>query len=115
MTALNQQVPCPGAEMVLLSLEEWTSSFTIRWFFAAADPNDETDLRLQSGLTWRLMDDQGNSYRGGDYGGGGGNSPHWRMTSYFAPPLNAETNRLTIEVTSPVNGELLATVISLRK
>lgn len=101
--------------MVLLSLEERTSSFTIRWFFVAADPNDETDLRLQSGLTWHLMDDQGNSYQGGDYGGGGGNSPHWRMSSHFAPALNAETKRLTIKVTSPVTGELLDTVISLRQ
>jgi hypothetical protein len=113
VVALNQQLLDPPAEMVLLSLEEWTKSFTVHWFFATPDPSGAIDLRLQDGLEWDLVDDRANHYRGGDYGGGGGNSPNWRRASYFAPALDAEATRLTVRVASPVNGQTIETVIQL--
>lgn len=113
VVALNQQLLDPPAEMVLLGLEEWTTSFTVHWFFATSDPSDAIDLRLQNGLTWDLIDDQANHYRGGDYGGGGGNSPNWRKASYFAPALAPEATRLTVRVTSPVTGKSIEAVVGL--
>ena len=84
---MNQQLLDPPAEMMLLRLEEWTTSFTVHWFFATSDRSAAIDLRLQNGLEWDLIDDRANQYRGGDYGGGGANSPNWRRASYFAPAL----------------------------
>ena len=113
VVALNQRLLDPPAEMVLLSLEEGTTSFTVHWFFATSDPSDAIDLRLQNGLEWDLIDDQENRYRGGDYRGGGGNSPNWRKASYFAPTLDQEATRLTVHVTSPVTGKPIEAVIGL--
>lgn len=50
----------PPDEMVLLRLEEWTNSFTIHWFFAAASLNSEVEQRLHAGrftqrCRYRLM------------------------------------------------------------
>src|SRR5207253_516098 len=59
------------AEMTLLSLEQWTTFFALRWFFATTKPADDIDLRLQAGLRWEGDDDRGNHYIGADYGGGG--------------------------------------------
>lgn len=115
VVALNQQLLDPPAEMVLLSLEEWTTSFTLHWFFATSDPGDAIDLRLQNGLEWELIDDRANRYRGGDYGGGGGNSHNWRKASYFAPALDREATRLTVDVASPVTGKPIHAVIGLNR
>lgn len=113
VVALNEQLLDPPAEMVLLSLEEWTTSFTLHWFFGTLDPTDAIDLRLQPGLEWDLIDDRANRYRGGDYGGGGGNSPNWRRASYFAPALDREATRLTVRVTSPVSGKWIEAVFGI--
>lgn len=105
VVALNQSCPVgPPAEMRLLSLERWTTFFAIHWFFTTAEPSDEVDLKLQHGLRWRGTDDRDNVYSGGDYGGGGGNSPHWRKTSWFAPPLDPAAMQLNLECESPVDG-----------
>lgn len=110
---LSCQVSSP-AEMRLLSLERWTTFFAIHWFFATREPSDEVDARLQGGLRWRGRDDQGNTYRGGDYGGGGGNSPHWRKTSWFEPPLDRSASQLTLECESPVDGSPVHMELRLR-
>ena len=99
--------------MMLLRLEEWTTSFTVHWFFATSDRSAAIDLRLQNGLEWDLIDDRANQYRGGDYGGGGANSPNWRRASYFAPALDSEATRLTVRVTSPVTGKSIEAVVGL--
>lgn len=111
--ALDRRVLRSPGEMVMLSLEEWSGSFTIHWFFSTSEPSDEIDLRLQDGLHWELVDDLGNSYRGGDYGGGGGNSPGWRMASHFAPAIDHEATRLVIRVTSPVDAETVEIAVDL--
>lgn len=101
-------------ELTLLSIERWTTSFTIRWFFASTEPSDHLDVQLQAGLAWTVTDDRGNSYRGGDYGGGGGNSPHWRCTSYFAPQIVAGAQSLNLRVVSPVDQSVIHVTIDLR-
>ena len=60
----------PPAEMVLVGLEDWTTFFVLRWFFATTSLADDIDRRLQAGLEWTAVDDLGTHYRGGDYGGG---------------------------------------------
>lgn len=77
----------PPAEMMLIGIDDWTTFFSLRWFFTTRVVNDDVDHRLQSGLGWDLSDNLGNPYVGGDYGGGGGNSAHWTFTSQFAPPF----------------------------
>jgi hypothetical protein len=99
--------------MILLNLEESTTSFTVGWFFATPEPSGEIDHRLQNGLTWQLADDRGNSYHGVDYRGGGDNSPQWRRTSYFAPRLDPAVCRLTINVSSPAGEEVIDVAIDL--
>lgn len=114
MRALMQSCLGPGPhELTLLSLERWTTSFTIRWFFASNDPRDDIDLRLQGGLLWTVTDDLGNTYRGGDYGGGGGNSPHWRCTSYFAPQIASDAQSLNVRLESPVDNSSIDVYIDL--
>lgn len=105
----------PGPhELTLLSFEQWTTSFTLRWFFSSTEPSEEIDLRLQDGLDWTVSDDLGNSYRGGDYGGGGGNSPHWRMDSWFVPKIALGAQLLSVYVVSPVDGAAIEIHINLR-
>ena len=79
----------PPAEMMLIGIDEWTTFFSLRWFFTTRVVNDDVDHRLQSGLAWDLSDDLGNAYLGGDYGGGGCNSAHWTITSQFAPAVHS--------------------------
>src|SRR5437879_973973 len=90
---LAQRCPVdPPAEMTLLSLDVWTTFMALRWFFGTTEPSDEIDHRLQGRLEWEAEDDLGNHYAGGDYGGGGGNSPHWVKTTWFAPPVHPSAN-----------------------
>lgn len=111
---LMQSCLGPGPhELTLLSLERWTTSFTIRWFFASNEPGADIDLQLQDGLSWSVTDDLGNSYRGGDYGGGGGNSPHWRCTSYFAPQIASDAQSLNVRLESPVDNSVIDVSIHL--
>jgi hypothetical protein len=88
--------------MTLLSLEDWTTFFAVRWFFATTEPSDEIDHRLQAGLSWEGNDDRGTHYVGGDYGGGGGNSPHWETTTWFSPALDPMARTLRLRFDSPL-------------
>jgi hypothetical protein len=100
---LNQRCPLePPAEMILLSLELWTTFFALRWSFGTAKPADEIDLRLEAGLTWEATDDRKNHYIGGDYGGSGGNSPHWVATTWFSPTLEPTAGSLKLRFDSPL-------------
>jgi hypothetical protein len=93
----------PPAEMVLLSLEAWTTYVALHWFFATAQPSDACDRLLQSGLEWWGLDDLGNDYRGFDLGGGGGSSGHWTATTWFAPALATGVGTIKLRFTSPVD------------
>lgn len=97
----------PPAEMTIISLEEWTTSFAIRWWFATPQPSTAIDLLLQDGLHWSAVDQTGASYIGGDFGGGGGNSPRWVASTIFAPALPANWDTITLRVSSPIDGTTL--------
>jgi hypothetical protein len=102
---LNRHVRLGGHDMVLLSLESWTTSFTIHWFFAAEHHSSDVDLALREGLRRDVSDgDAGTEDRGGDFGAGGGNSASWRRTSYFAPSIRNDASRLRIRVGDPTGG-----------
>ncbi len=103
----------PPAEMVLVCLEDWTTFFTLRWFFGTPSLADDIDRRLQAGLKWTAVDDLGTDYRGGDYGGGGGNASHWVTTSWFAPRLDPRARRLTLSTSSPTDATPLAITLDV--
>lgn len=104
----------PSSEMTLIGIDEWTTFFTLRWFFTTQLLDEEVDHRLQAGLTWNITDDLGNAYLGGDYGGGGGNSAHWTFTSQFAPAIHRDASLLSISVSSPTTGEPRMATVSLK-
>ncbi len=99
--------------MILLTLVRWTTAFAVTWFFTANEPSTEVDLRLQEGLRWTAHDELGNSYEGFDIGGGGGNSPHWRYTSWFVPAVPAGARTLAISVTNPADGVAVTSEVPL--
>lgn len=102
------------AEMIVISAENWTTFFALRWFFATTLTDTAIDQRLHDGLTWSCEDNLGNQYEGGDYGGGGGNSAGWTYTSLFAPCLDENASSLAVVVTSPIDGDRLSAVLPLR-
>jgi hypothetical protein len=110
--------PCPvspPAEMVLLSLEEWTTFAALRWFFTSSGVIDDAiDDRLQDGLLWDAEDDFGNHYDGADFGGGGGNANHWVKTSWFAPAIPQNATRLTLRVLAPVGYNKLEVELNIK-
>lgn len=99
--------------MVLVCLEDWTTFFALRWFFATTSLDDDIDRRLQAGLEWTAVDDLGNRYRGGDHGGGGGNAGHWVTTSWFAPRLDPRARQLTLSTSSPADATPLAVTVDV--
>lgn len=102
-----------SSEMTLIGIDEWTTFFTLRWFFTTDLVSDEVDGRLQAGLVWDITDDLGNKYVGGDYGSGGGNSTHWTFTSQFAPAIHAGASLLSVGVSSPMTGHRLTAAVPL--
>jgi hypothetical protein len=103
----------PSSEMTLIGIDEWTTFFTLRWFFTTHLTDDDVDHRLQAGLVWSITDDLGNAYVGGDYGGGGGNSKHWTFTSQFAPAIHSGASSLSVDVSSPLAGQHLTATVPL--
>ena len=92
-------------QMTLISIEAWSTFFALRWYFTTLQPSDEVDRRLQARGGWDAADDAGNSYSGGDYGGGGGSSLSWTMTTWFAPALASDAQVLTLSLRSPLDGQ----------
>jgi hypothetical protein len=101
--------------MLLVCLEDWTTFFALRWFFATTSIDSEIDRRLQAGLEWTAVDDLGTHYRGGDYGGGGGggNCSHWVTTSWFSPRLDPRARQLTFSTSSPTDATPLAVTLDV--
>jgi hypothetical protein len=106
---------CPvelPAEMTIISVEEWTTYFALHWWYATPEPSTAMDLRLQDGLSWSGVDDAGGTYLGGDFGGGGGNSPRWVATTMMGPALRTDWIRLDLGATNPSGGSDLTIHLS---
>lgn len=94
----------PPAQMTIISIEEWTTYFALHWWYATPEPSATIDLRLQEGLSWSAVDDAGGAYLGGDFGGGGGNSPRWVTTTMMGPALRTDWTTLDLQATNPNGG-----------
>jgi hypothetical protein len=100
------------AELLFVSLTEWTTYSEMHWVFRTTAGSSEIDLRLQAGLEWSCVDDLGNNYEGTDQSRGG-NSPLWRAYTWLVPALAPEAARLTVRCLSPVDQQALVTELPL--
>jgi hypothetical protein len=113
VTPIMVAAPMPEpAELLFVSLTEWTTYSEVHWVFRTTASSSEIDLRLQAGLEWSCVDDLGNNYEGTDQSSGG-NSPLWRAYTWFVPALAPDAARLTVRCPSPVDQQALVTELSL--
>lgn len=101
--------------LTIISIEAWTTYFVLRWRYTGTGDDPAIDARLQDGLEWHGLDDEGRAYEGGDYGGGGGNSKQWIYNTVFAPALNPAAQHLHLAVDPLLTDGSVTLSISLRR
>jgi hypothetical protein len=84
-------------ELVLISLEAWTTWFSLSYALFAAEGAQGVDLERTHRTVWEAKDDAGVRYEGVG-GAGGGDASRWSGHVWFHPALQPNTTHLDLAV-----------------